>query len=171
MLDCLPTPGSTVQKCGCWARVCAHVGAGAWEARLPPREVEGLRIWPVPLGPQVESEDLWLVVSLSPSPGGVLLLLPLPAFAELQAKPPPSAPPASYPLSRPHPHPHPAASPGGQKMQVTRPELPIRAGLGLRCLRVFFLVQAGLPWQLGGTASAPSPRWAQGAMGMIQEIA
>lgn len=54
-----------------------------------PWEVEGL----LPLQPpglQVESEDLWLAVSLSPSPGsGSALQLPLPA--ELQAKPPPTS--------------------------------------------------------------------------------
>lgn len=50
-------------------------------------------------------------------------------------------------------------------MQVTCPELPSRVILGLRCLQ--FLVGAGLPWQPGGTASAPSLGWAQGAMGMI----
>lgn len=75
-----PAQAATVQKCGCWAgvRVCSHVRARAWEARLPPGEVEGCRIRSVPLGPQVESEDLWLAVSLSPSPGGTLLF-PLPA--------------------------------------------------------------------------------------------
>lgn len=68
-------------------RACGgmYVGGGC------PGEVEG----PLPHEPpglQVKSEDLWLAVSLSPSPGsGSTLRLPSPCGA----KPPP---PSSFPL-------------------------------------------------------------------------
>lgn len=84
-------------------RVCANQCARMWGhvrgRRGCPREVEGCLIWLVPLGLQVESEDLWLAVSLSPSPGGVFCFLSLHlTLAELQAKIPLPAPP---PLSSP----------------------------------------------------------------------
>lgn len=64
-------------------RQCAlRVGACAWEARLP-LGGGGERLLIEPPGLQVESEDLWLAVSLSPSPGGggggALRLPPLPS--------------------------------------------------------------------------------------------
>lgn len=62
-------------------RLCANECARMWglvrRRRGCPGEVEGCWIWLAPLGLQVESEDLWLAVDLSPSPGS--LLLPLPA--------------------------------------------------------------------------------------------
>lgn len=64
---------------GVWlcANECARMWGPVRRRRGCPREVEGCWIWLVPLGLQVESEDLWLAVDLSPSPGS--LLLPLPA--------------------------------------------------------------------------------------------
>lgn len=160
--DCLPTLVGTVQKCCCcccWVcGVCANECARVWGhvrgRRGCPGEVEGCRIGLVPLRLQVESEDLWLAVGLSPSPGGVFcfLSLPLTTLAQLRAKLPPPAPPLSYPLSRPC-----CLSRRGCKGLV--PSSPRGWIWGREVPAV--LVQAGLPWQPGGTASAPSPRWAQ----------
>jgi hypothetical protein len=77
-------------------RACGgmYVGGGC------PGEVEG----PLPHEPpglQVKSEDLWLAVSLSPSPGsGSALRLPSPCGAK-QLSLPHQAPSPSYPLSSP----------------------------------------------------------------------
>lgn len=71
-------------------RACGGMCVGGAAA---PGEVEG-RLPLEPPGLQVESEDLWLAVSLSPSPGSSSALrLPSPCGA--RAKPPP---PSSFPL-------------------------------------------------------------------------
>lgn len=50
-------------------------------------------------------------------------------------------------------------------MQVTRPELPIRAGLGLRCLRGFFFGTGRVTMATWGHSICPFPRLGTGSHG------
>lgn len=110
-------------------RLCANECARMWgpvrRRRGCPGEVEGCWIWLAPLGLQVESEDLWLAVDLSPSPGSLLLPLPASDLHLLSSginslhKPLPS-----YPLSCP------CCLSRRAGMQRTGPEFPQMDGSG-----------------------------------------